>query len=304
MKLVKLNRFIPSRTTKSDPAIVRCDRSDILPIGISQVKLIPKVRRKIDQNRKKGAQILISRPKRLSIVVPYRNRKKQLEDFLSYMESYFCSHNISGHIIISEQSDNLPFNRGALKNAGARLALESSDAICFHDVDLLPENADYFFSSQPMVMIGKTIDQKGNTTNQYDFTHFFGGVVIFESDKVNIINGYSNNFWGWGMEDDNLLFRCLFSGLHPIRNNSNIYCELPHHSSLTLNRNGQIASERVKKENMKYLRKNRLYQSKIKRQLIPHSEEGISTLCAKSSVAHKSVLYTRIKTDLNPLISE
>ena len=23
-----------------------------------------------------------------------------------------------------------------------------------------------------------------------------------------VVNGYSNNYWGWGYEDDDLLFRC------------------------------------------------------------------------------------------------
>ena len=40
-----------------------------------------------------------------------------------------------------------------------------------------------------------------------EFDDYFGGVTMFSSDSFERINGYSNLYWGWGFEDDDLLFR-------------------------------------------------------------------------------------------------
>ena len=39
------------------------------------------------------------------------------------------------------------------------------------------------------------------------FDEYFGGVTMFSKTAFEKINGYSNLYWGWGFEDDDLLFR-------------------------------------------------------------------------------------------------
>ena len=34
-----------------------------------------------------------------------------------------------------------------------------------------------------------------------------GGVVAFSKDQFEKVNGFSNQFWGWGGEDDDLAMR-------------------------------------------------------------------------------------------------
>ena len=41
--------------------------------------------------------------------------------------------------------------------------------------------------------------------NQEVFDTYFGGVTIFPIDAFKKVNGYSNEYWGWGFEDDDLL---------------------------------------------------------------------------------------------------
>ena len=36
---------------------------------------------------------------------------------------------------------------------------------------------------------------------------YFSGAIIFAEDGYRRINGYSNDYWGWGGEDDDLLTR-------------------------------------------------------------------------------------------------
>ena len=43
---------------------------------------------------------------------------------------------------------------------------------------------------------------------------YFGGVVLFTIEQFEAVNGYHTNYWGfWGMEDDDLFWRCHLKGM-------------------------------------------------------------------------------------------
>ncbi len=42
---------------------------------------------------------------------------------------------------------------------------------------------------------------------------YFGGVVAFSSVDFQLVNGFSNVFWGWGSEDDDLYQRVVHHNL-------------------------------------------------------------------------------------------
>jgi hypothetical protein len=44
------------------------------------------------------------------------------------------------------------------------------------------------------------------------YPEYFGGVVLFTKEQVEKTNGYSNDYWDWGMEDDDLFWRCKLEG--------------------------------------------------------------------------------------------
>jgi xylosylprotein 4-beta-galactosyltransferase len=144
--------------------------------------------------------------KRLAIIVPYRDRAEHLARFLPHMVTYFerdkLDRAIAYSIDVVEQLGDARFNRGALLNAGVRIARREADYFCFHDVDYLPIWADYSYVPRPTRLVWHGLDP------HTDYASFFGAVVAFNRGDFERINGYSNDYWGWGYEDDDLRTRC------------------------------------------------------------------------------------------------
>ena len=149
---------------------------------------------------------------KLGIIVPYRNRYAQLYEFKQSIKDYFRKLDIDYSIIVVEQDDAKLFNRGKLLNIGFLEAKKlKCDYICFHDVDMLPSKVDYSYSNVPIHMATTLISS--DNTHRPIFDQYFGGVTLFPIELFEKINGYSNNYWGWGFEDDDLLWRCLHHNL-------------------------------------------------------------------------------------------
>ena len=145
---------------------------------------------------------------KLGVIVPYRNRPNQLKHFLNHIKLYLDKKDIDYEIIIVEQTEKNNFNRGKLLNIGFIKAEElKCDYIVFHDIDMLPIDADYSYTSKPTHLITELDLPKGVSRTLFD--EYFGGVTIFPSNIFRQINGYSNKYFGWGFEDDDLLLRCL-----------------------------------------------------------------------------------------------
>jgi len=172
--------------------------------------------------------------KRLKIVVPYRDRAAHLREFLPHIRDYLNDEGLAYSIVIAEQEDGLPFNRGAIKNVGF-LAGESSDYTCFHDVDYLPLSVDYGWTNEPacLVLSGtQNLAVKVDDPSQpihLDMSNFFGGAVLIPDDLYRQVDGYANGYWGWGYEDSDLLDRFAAAGIACIRRPGS-FIPLPHDS--------------------------------------------------------------------------
>ena len=139
-----------------------------------------------------------------TVVIPYRNREEHLEYFLSNSADTIIK-NTGSEIIIVEQSGNMLFNRGALINVGF---IESKkDYIITHDVDLNPtEKAIPLYNiDNPIVGI---YTSSANT---------LGGIVKIRKDCYETMDGFPNNFWGWGCEDKALQNRAEFHNINIIK---------------------------------------------------------------------------------------
>jgi len=146
---------------------------------------------------------------KLGIIVPYRNRVSHLERFTKDTVKYLKSKKIDFEIIIVEQSDDKPFNRGKLLNVGYIKAKElGCKYVVFHDVDMIPIEVDYSYSEVPM-HLATNFELEYEKSKNLTFDDYFGGVTMMSNSTFETINGYSNLYWGWGFEDDDLLFRCV-----------------------------------------------------------------------------------------------
>ena len=172
----------------------------------------------------------------MNLIVAYRDsgdnyRSKQLSVFIEQMLAIF-NPLTTIHIIIVEQEseredyDTLPnfiqqekskmakFNLGRLKNIGYTIASQSKNDnqyFILSDVDLIPSQELIPMYLQipenPIHLGNKGTRYEKNQDKDKDETTFLGGVVSFSAKDFIESNGYPNNFWGWGGEDDALNHR-------------------------------------------------------------------------------------------------
>ena len=175
---------------------------------------------------------------RLAIIVPYRNqpeqnRERQLHRFAAFMPSFLAAVRPpleSFHIIVVEQSDDgFKFNRGKALNVGMSIALRDAasaaaeagiplsarapfNALCLHDVDLLPSPAlAQYYSVSPQVPV-----HIAAAWPRYSYDTYVGGILTLSPTAARATNGFPNNYWGWGGEDDELYRRLKLCKLLPV----------------------------------------------------------------------------------------
>ena len=114
-------------------------------------------------------------------------------------------------IYVIEQSGNDSFNRAMLSNVGAIESLKQYDYECFifHDVDLLPQYANYNYECTEKFArhLSAFVDYRNYTL---PYPEYFGGVAALSLKQFQAINGFSNDYWGWGKEDDDMYKRLTF----------------------------------------------------------------------------------------------
>jgi hypothetical protein len=146
---------------------------------------------------------------KLGICIPYRNRKEHLERLIPHLTEHLNKQGIDHAFYVGHQVDDKLFNRGTMKNIAAYYAFKDGcDYVAWHDVDMLPhEECDYSYPETTPIHIATKLSkyQYGLGYDQY-----FGGVVLFTKQQAERTNGYSNDYWDWGQEDDDLFWRCYF----------------------------------------------------------------------------------------------
>ena len=166
---------------------------------------------------------LTNQGKRLSIIIPYRDRKTALEALIPKLTEYVSKQVNNFNISVVEQDNNEPFNKGLLNNLGVLLNPDA-DYYCIHDVDLIPEFSDYSYPEKPSHL--STLCSQFNYQEVPDST--MGGVVLFQHDQFKDVNGYPNDYIFWGSEDNTLHNRCIKVGLDIYQHPFGRYFSIPH----------------------------------------------------------------------------
>jgi hypothetical protein len=196
---------------------------------------------------------------RIAIIVPYRDihpsqkRASHLGQFISYMPSFMqnaiakFNKNATFHIFIIEQSVEHKFNRGVLLNIGFDYAKQKGyNVFIFHDVDLLPgENISRYYVKNPVSPI-----HIARCWKRYKGQEYLGGIISISNKDYLKLNGYPNNYWGWGGEDDELRRRVNQINLNiedPVEED----CEITDLEDMTLKEKLQVLKENEDWKNQK-----------------------------------------------------
>jgi hypothetical protein len=159
------------------------------------------------------------------VLVPYRNRLGHLRTFVPHLERFLSGQSFK--IAVIEQEAATPFNRGKLFNCGATLCAGESDTLIFHDVDSLPKGVNYY---RKVVLPTHLSARISKFNNKFPYPEFVGCVFAIPESDFKAVNGFSNEYWGWGREDDEFYDRMVKSGL-TLDHVCGEYESLPHRES-------------------------------------------------------------------------
>eukprot|EP00117_Sycon_ciliatum_P033120 scpid50787/ scgid25552/ Beta-1,4-N-acetylgalactosaminyltransferase bre-4; Bacillus thuringiensis toxin-resistant protein 4; Beta-4-GalNAcT len=154
---------------------------------------------------------------RVALIAPYRKRPLQLQNFSISIQDFLRHQNIDAHIFVVEQLGKSRFNRGSLLNIGFIEATsqpwrnikeeQDYDCVVTHDIDLIPVSDSrnsydcLANASVRAIQLSTAIDWYGwKLANEWSD----GGVCMFRTQTFEHINGFSNRFFGWGGEDNDL----------------------------------------------------------------------------------------------------
>lgn len=149
-----------------------------------------------------------------SLCLKYQCLIKKLWNLLYYLHPFLQRQQLQYGIYVVHQAGNSTFNRAKLLNVGVKEALkdEEWDCLFLHDVDLIPENDHNLYTCDPWNPKHVSI-----AMNKFGYSlpypQYFGGVSALTPDQYMKINGFPNEYWGWGGEDDDIATRVRLAGM-------------------------------------------------------------------------------------------
>ncbi|MBN3271240.1 B4GT3 galactosyltransferase, partial [Polyodon spathula] len=185
---------------------------------------------------------------RTAIIIPHRNREHHLKYLLYFLHPFLQRQQLNYGIYVIHQvssresfrqvqkqatllyhkrldlhydsgqklcitAGNYTFNRAKLLNVGFKEAMKDEDWSCmfYHDVDLIPEDDRNLYTCDKYPKHASIAMDKFRYKLPYKT--YFGGVSALTPEQYMKINGFPNNYWGWGGEDDDIAIRVALSGM-------------------------------------------------------------------------------------------
>ncbi|XP_077332389.1 beta-1,4-galactosyltransferase 1 [Lithobates pipiens] len=286
------------KTTARPPLLVStqvpgCPESSPLLVGPLRIEFSISVNldevRKTNPNVKEGGRF---KPKdckavqKVALIIPFRNRDEHLKYWLYYLHPILQRQQLDYGVYVINQDGDSTFNRAKLLNIGFVEALKEYDYNCFvfSDVDLIPmdDRNIYKCYGQPR-HLSVSMDKFGFGL---PYTQYFGGVSALSKDQFERINGFPNNYWGWGGEDDDIYNRISSRGMSISRPDA------------VTGKCRMIRHDRDKKNDPNPKRFDLIAHT---RQTM--NSDGINSLTYKVVKTEKHPLYTKITVDVGPVPS-
>ncbi|XP_070598286.1 beta-1,4-galactosyltransferase 1 [Erythrolamprus reginae] len=218
---------------------------------------------------------------KVAIIIPFRNRDEHLKYWLFYLHPILKRQQLDYGIYVINQDGDETFNRAKLLNIGFKEALKEYDYDCFvfSDVDLIPmdDRNIYKCYDQPR-HLSVSMDKFGF---RLPYNQYFGGVSALSKEQFQKINGFPNNYWGWGGEDDDIYNRLVFKGMGISRPDATIgKCRMIRHMRDNKNEPNPQRFNKIAhtKETMK--------------------SDGLNSLTYTVIKTEKFQLYTKITVDI------
>ncbi|XP_075877800.1 beta-1,4-galactosyltransferase 2 [Nelusetta ayraudi] len=218
---------------------------------------------------------------KVAIIIPFRHRENHLKYWLHYLHPILRRQKIDYGIYIINQLGEDTFNRAKLLNVGYTETLKDAEYDCFifSDVDLIPmdDRNLYHCYDQPR-HFAIAMDKFGF---RLPYAGYFGGVSGLSKKQFLKINGFPNEYWGWGGEDDDIYNRITLNGMKVSR------------PDVRIGRYRMIKHERDKHNEPNPQRFNKIQNTKN-----TMKKDGISSLTYRLVHVKKYPLYTDISVEI------
>ncbi|XP_052471337.1 beta-1,4-galactosyltransferase 1-like [Carassius gibelio] len=218
---------------------------------------------------------------KVAVIIPFRDCDEPLKYWLYYLHPILQRQQLDYGIYVINQDGEDPFNRAKLFNIGYAEALKEYDYDCFifSDVDLIPmdDRNIYKCYNQPR-HLSVSMDKFGF---RLPYAQYFGGVSSLSKEQYLKINGFPNNYWGWGGEEDDIFNRIDSKGMSISRPDG------------IIGRYRMIHHDRDKNNQPNPHRFNQISQT---RQTM--ARDGINSLTYKVVKIEKDQLFTKITVDV------
>ncbi|KAJ8001001.1 hypothetical protein DPEC_G00186280 [Dallia pectoralis] len=224
---------------------------------------------------------------KVAVIIPFRNRDEHLRFWLHYLHPLLQRQQLDYGVYVINQDGENTFNRAKLMNIGYTEALKEYDYDCFvfSDVDIIPmdDRNLYRCFSQPR-HLSVAIDKFGF---RLPYKKIFGGATSLSKEQMLKINGFPNNYWGWGGEDDDVYNRVTHRGMTISRPDSAVgKCRMIRHTRDEKNEPNPERFERI---------------SHTQKTM---DKDGLNSLEYKVVTVEKHVLFTKITVDVGEPIDE
>lgn len=148
---------------------------------------------------------------KLIVVVPIRNRDRQLRNLifnlLPILQEQLNLSNNDIEMVVVEQNENKKFNKGKLLNAAFLEHLKTctnnnndNNIYLFHDVDIYPKKINVFDYKRMFTL-------PNEIHHWYGYNDCLGGFFACSTKTFQTLNGFHNDYYGWGREDEDLEYR-------------------------------------------------------------------------------------------------